>query len=155
MSRLQLAINVDDLESSIDFYRRLFATEPAKVRTGYANFAVAEPPLKLVLIENPGHGGSLNHLGVEVEDVDTVDAIQSRLAADGLTSVDERDTTCCYAKQDKFWVAGTPNGESWEIYTVLADSPTPNGEAEGQECCTSALIEASPAQEEAGKVCCG
>jgi catechol 2,3-dioxygenase-like lactoylglutathione lyase family enzyme len=155
MSRLQLAINVDDLDTSIDFYRRLFATEPAKVRTGYANFVVAEPPLKLVLIENPGHGGSLNHLGVEVEDVDTVDAIQSRLAQDGLASVDERDTTCCYAKQDKFWVAGAPNGESWEIYTVLADSATPNGEAEGQECCTSALIEASPAQEAAAEICCG
>ena len=128
MSRIQLALNVDDLETSIDFYRRLFASEPAKVRPGYANFAVAEPPLKLVLIENPGHGGSINHLGVEVEDVDTVDAIQGRLAADGLASVDERDTTCCYAKQDKFWVQGTPNGESWEVYTVLADSPTPNGE---------------------------
>ena len=135
MSRLQLAINVDDLETSIDFYRRLFATEPAKVRAGYANFAVTEQPLKLVLIENPGHGGSLNHLGVEVEDVDTVDAIQNRLAADGLASVDERDTTCCYAKQDKFWVAGTPNGESWEIYTVLADSPTFYGEDHGPACC--------------------
>ena len=155
MSRIQLALNVDDLETSIDFYRRLFASEPAKVRPGYANFAVAEPPLKLVLIENPGHGGSINHLGVEVEDVDTVDAIQSRLAADGLASVDERDTTCCYAKQDKFWVQGTPNGESWEVYTVLADSPTPNGEVEGQECCTSALVEPSPAQEAANAVCCG
>ena len=155
MSRIQLALNVDDLDTSIDFYRRLFATEPAKVRPGYANFAVAEPPLKLVLIENPGHGGSINHLGVEVEDVDTVDAIQSRLAADGLASVDERDTTCCYAKQDKFWVQGTPNGESWEVYTVLADSPTPNGEVEGQECCTSALVEPSPAQEAANAVCCG
>ena len=80
MSRVQLALNVDDLESSIAFYRRLFDTEPAKVRPGYANFAIAEPPLKLVLIENPGQGGSLNHLGVEVEDVDTVDAIQARLA---------------------------------------------------------------------------
>jgi len=155
MSRIQLALNVDDLETSIAFYRRLFASEPAKVRPGYANFAVAEPPLKLVLIENPGHGGSINHLGVEVEDVDTVDAIQSRLAADGLASVDERDTTCCYAKQDKFWVQGTPNGESWEVYTVLADSPTPNGEVEGQECCTSALVEPSPAQEAANAVCCG
>src|SRR5690349_24054521 len=87
MQRLQLALNVDDLETSIEFYRRLFATEPAKVREGYANFAVAEPPLKLVLIENPGNGGSLNHLGVEVEDVDTVDALQTRLAADGLASV--------------------------------------------------------------------
>jgi catechol 2,3-dioxygenase-like lactoylglutathione lyase family enzyme len=155
VSRLQLAINVNDLNASIDFYRRLFATEPAKVRTGYANFAVAEPPLKLVLIENPGQGGSLNHLGVEVEDVDTVDALQSRLAEDGLASVDERDTTCCYAKQDKFWVAGPPDGERWEIYTVLADSPTPNGEAEGQECCTGALIEASQAQEaSAATACC-
>ena len=124
MSRLQLALNVDDLGASVDFYRRLFATEPAKVRTGYANFAISEPPLKLVLLENPGHGGTLNHLGVEVEDVDTVDAIQTRLAADGLATVDERGTTCCYAKQDKFWVEGTPNGESWEVYTVLADSRT-------------------------------
>jgi catechol 2,3-dioxygenase-like lactoylglutathione lyase family enzyme len=153
MSRVQLAINVDDLEASIDFYRRLFVTEPAKVREGYANFAVAEPPLKLVLIENPGRGGSLNHLGVEVEDVATVDAIQTRLADDGLASIDERGTTCCYAKQDKFWVEGTPDGEAWEIYTVLADSPTPNGEAEGQECCTNLLIEPSPAQA-AATACC-
>ena len=111
MSRVQLALNVDDLEESVDFYRRLFGAEPAKVRPGYANFAIAEPPLKLVLLENPGQGGSLNHLGVEVEDVDAVDAIQVRLDADGLASVDERGTTCCYAKQDKFWVEGTPNGE--------------------------------------------
>ena len=122
MSRLQLALNVDDLQTSIAFYSKLFGTEPAKIRDGYANFAVAEPPLKLVLIENPGRGGSVNHLGVEVADVDTVDAEQTRLAAAGLASVDERDTVCCYAKQDKFWVQGTPNGEQWEIYTVLADS---------------------------------
>ena len=64
MSRVQLALNVDDVEQSVAFYSRLFGTEPAKTRPGYANFAVAEPPLKLVLIENPGHGGSLNHLGV-------------------------------------------------------------------------------------------
>jgi catechol 2,3-dioxygenase-like lactoylglutathione lyase family enzyme len=154
MSRVQLALNVDDLATSIAFYSKLFATEPAKVRPGYANFAVAEPPLKLVLIENPGHGGSINHLGVEVPDTDTVDAEQTRLAEAGFASVDERDTTCCYAKQDKFWVSGTPNGESWEIYTVLADSPTPNGEAEGQECCTNLLIDPSPAQVEAGSPCC-
>jgi catechol 2,3-dioxygenase-like lactoylglutathione lyase family enzyme len=122
MSRLQLALNVDDLEKSVEFYSRLFSAEPAKVRPGYANFAIADPPLKLVLMENPGHGGSLNHLGVEVEDVDTVDAQQTRLAASGLASVEERDTTCCYAKQDKFWVEGAPNGERWEIYTVLEDS---------------------------------
>jgi catechol 2,3-dioxygenase-like lactoylglutathione lyase family enzyme len=155
MSRVQLALNVDNLQESITFYRRLFNTEPGKIRPGYANFAIAEPSLKLVLIENPGHGGSINHLGVEVEDVDTVDAIQTRLAEDGLASTDERGTTCCYAKQDKFWVTGTPNGEAWEVYTVLADSLTPNGEPDGQECCASALIEASPAQKAAASACCG
>jgi catechol 2,3-dioxygenase-like lactoylglutathione lyase family enzyme len=154
MSRVQLALNVDDLEASVAFYSRLFGTEPAKTRPGYANFAVAEPPLKLVLIENPGHGGSLNHLGVEVADTDAVDAEQARLAEAGFASVDERDTTCCYAKQDKFWVSGTPNGEAWEIYTVLADSTSPNGEAEGQECCTNLLIDPSPAQASAN-ACCG
>jgi len=131
MSRVQLALNVDDLDTSIAFYTRLFGTEPAKVRPGYANFAVAEPPLKLVLIENPGQGGSLNHLGVEVADTDTVDAEQTRLAAAGLASVDERDTICCYAKQDKFWVQGAPNGEQWEVYTVLADAPA----VPEQTCC--------------------
>ena len=105
MGRLQLALNVEDIDASIAFYTRLFGTSPAKVRPGYANFAVADPPLKLVLIENAGHGGSINHLGVEVEDVDAVDAFQTRLSADGLASVDERGTTCCYAKQDKFWVS--------------------------------------------------
>ena len=120
--RLQLAINVDDLGESIDFYSKLFGAGPAKVKPGYANFAIADPPLKLVLMEHPGQGGSLNHLGVEVTDTDAVDAEQTRLAGVGLASVDERDTTCCYAKQDKFWVEGAPNGERWEIYTVLADS---------------------------------
>ncbi|MEO7234964.1 MAG: ArsI/CadI family heavy metal resistance metalloenzyme [Lapillicoccus sp.] len=124
MSRVQLALNVDDLATSVAFYTRLLGTPPAKTRPGYANFAVAEPPLKLVLLENPGQGGTLNHLGVEVADVDTVDAEQSRLAEHGLATVDERGTTCCYAKQDKFWVQGTPDGERWEVYTVLADSPT-------------------------------
>ena len=121
MSRLQLALNVDDVDQAVAFYSRLFGTEPAKRRPGYANFAIAEPPLKLVLLENPGHGGSLNHLGVEVEDVDKVDAEQTRLAEQGLASTDERGTTCCYAKQDKFWVEGAPGTERWEIYTVLAD----------------------------------
>jgi catechol 2,3-dioxygenase-like lactoylglutathione lyase family enzyme len=134
MSRIQLALNVDDLDASITFYSTLFGTEPAKVRPGYANFAVADPPLKLVLLENPGQGGSVNHLGVEVPDVDTVDAEQSRLAEHGLSSVDERGTTCCYAKQDKFWVDGAPNGERWEVYTVLADSPT-FAAVDGPACC--------------------
>jgi catechol 2,3-dioxygenase-like lactoylglutathione lyase family enzyme len=141
MSRVQLALNVDSLDASIGFYSRLFGTEPAKVKPGYANFAVSEPPLKLVLIENPGQGGTVNHLGVEVPDVDTVDAQQTRLAEAGLASVDERGTTCCYAEQDKFWVQGAPDGERWEIYTVLADSPTFAGAQTAvteiaQGCCT-------------------
>jgi predicted enzyme related to lactoylglutathione lyase len=148
MSRVQLALNVDNLDKAIAFYSKLFRTEPAKVRPGYANFAVAEPPLKLVLLENPGQGGSLNHLGVEVADVDTVDAEQTRLAEAGLASVDERGTTCCYAKQDKFWVQGAPNGERWEVYTVLADSATfTAAEDAGPACCGSdnASAEAAPA----------
>ena len=146
MSRIQLALNVDDLEQSIEFYTRLFGTEPAKVRPGYANFAIAEPALKLVLIENPGHGGSLNHLGVEVLDTDTVDAEQTRLAAAGLASVDQRDSTCCYAKQDKFWVQGAPNGEQWEVYTVLGDSETFAGTEAGEPgCCgDTAKLELQP-----------
>lgn len=124
MNRIQLALNVDDVDAAVAFYSKLFDTEPAKRRPGYANFAISEPPLKLVLLENPGQGGTLNHLGVEVADTDTVDAAQTRLAAAGLASVDERDSTCCYAKQDKFWVEGAPDGERWEIYTVLADSQT-------------------------------
>jgi catechol 2,3-dioxygenase-like lactoylglutathione lyase family enzyme len=124
VSRLQLALNVDDLDAAIAFYSKLFGTEPAKTRDGYANFAVADPPLKLVLLENPGKGGTLNHLGVEVESTDAVDAEQTRLAGVGLASVDERGATCCYATQDKFWVEGTPSGERWEVYTVLTDSET-------------------------------
>jgi catechol 2,3-dioxygenase-like lactoylglutathione lyase family enzyme len=139
MSRVQLALNVDNLQESISFYAKLFNTRPAKVKPGYANFAVVEPPLKLILIENPGQGGSINHLGVEVADIDTVDAEQTRLAGEGFASIDERGTTCCYAKQDKFWVQGAPNGERWEIYTVLADSPTFAGEGdERSSCCGSA-----------------
>ncbi|MFT4286687.1 ArsI/CadI family heavy metal resistance metalloenzyme [Nocardioides sp.] len=126
MSRIQLALNVDNLDDSISFYSTLFGTEPAKIKPGYANFAVADPPLKLVLVENPGQGGSVNHLGVEVADTETVDAEQTRLHDSGFASVDERDTVCCYARQDKFWVESAPDGERWEIYTVLADSPTFN-----------------------------
>lgn len=126
--RIQLALNVNDLDESIAFYRKLFAAEPAKVRPGYANFALTDPPLKLILMENPGQGGSLNHLGVEVASTDAVEVEQARLAVAGLAAVEERGTTCCYAWQDKFWVQGAPNGERWEIYTVLEDSPTFWGE---------------------------
>ena len=153
MSRVQLALNVNDIDEAVAFYTKMFGTEPAKRRPGYANFAISEPPLKLVLLENPGQGGSLNHLGVQVPDIGTVDAMATRLAEAGLASVDERDTTCCYAKQDKFWVQGTPNGESWEIYTVLADSETFYGEQDGQACCGGAAAESAEATASSGPCC--
>lgn len=138
MSRVQLALNVNDLDSAIAFYSKLFGTEPAKVRDGYANFAITDPPLKLVLIENPGHGGSLNHLGVEVEDTDLVVAASERLRSEGLSTEVEEHTECCFALQDKVWVHG-PDAEPWEFYTVLADSPVmhtvPAARAEASECC--------------------
>ena len=120
------------------FYSALFGVEPAKRRPGYANFAVVDPPMKLVLLENPGKGGSINHLGIEVADIDTVDSELVRLSAAGFASTEERDTTCCYAKQDKFWVEGAPNGEQWEVYTVLADSMTFDGQKgapAAADCC--------------------
>jgi hypothetical protein len=123
MSRVQLALNVDNLADGVAFYSKLFNTQPAKLKEGYANFAIAEPPLKLVLIENPGHGGSINHLGVEVESSETVHAEIGRLAGEGLFTEEEMGTTCCFATQDKVWVTG-PGGEKWEVYTVLADSDT-------------------------------
>ena len=123
MSRVQLALNVDDLDEAIAFYSKLFHTEPGKVRPGYANFAITDPPLKLVLLENPGHGGTLNHLGVEVESSDKVHEEIARLAGEGMFPEEQVGTTCCYATQDKAWVTG-PAGEKWEVYTVLSDSET-------------------------------
>jgi len=123
MSRVQLALNVDDLDEAITFYTKLFNTAPAKVKPGYANFAVAEPPLKLVLLENPGQGGTLNHLGVEVPSSEDVHAEIARLSGEGLFTDEEIGTTCCFAIQDKVWVTG-PAGEKWEVYTVLKDSET-------------------------------
>ena len=119
MSRLQLALNVSDLDQAIDFYSKLFATAPNKRKPGYANFAIADPPLKLVLFEHADAEARLNHLGVEVADSDAVWAHQSRLADAGVESLEESGT-CCFAKQDKVWVDG-PDG-SWEIYTVLEDA---------------------------------
>jgi catechol 2,3-dioxygenase-like lactoylglutathione lyase family enzyme len=155
--RIQLAINVDDLTESIGFYSKLFGAEPAKVRPGYANFAIADPPLKLILMENRGQGGSLNHLGVEVANTDAVDAEQQRLAEVGLASIDERDTTCCYARQNKFWVEGTPNGERWEIYTVLEDSQTFWGQDGGQgwAAVEEALDAGASASSASATQCCG
>ena len=140
MSRVQLALNVDDLESAVVFYSKLFGAEPAKVRPGYANFAVADPPLKLVLFQQPGKGGTINHLGVEVDGPAEVADAQARLAAAGLATATEDDVACCYARQDKVWVDG-PSGEPWEIYTVLDDVEMPGGQLRtvdpetGAVCC--------------------
>ncbi|GLZ49632.1 glyoxalase [Actinomycetospora sp. NBRC 106375] len=123
MSRVQLALRVSDLEGSIRFYSRLFGVEPAKRRPGYANFAVAEPPLKLVLLEGEADRPTvMDHLGVEVESTDEVDDATARLSELGLFTQVEDDTTCCYARQDKVWVRG-PGNEPWEVYTVKDDSP--------------------------------
>lgn len=121
MSRVQLALNVSDLDSAIEFYSKLFNTKPAKVREGYANFAIAEPPLKLVLIAGGGTPGTMNHLGIEVESTDDVAKATSRLTSEGLATDVEEETTCCYAVQDKVWV-NAPDGEPWEVYTVLSDA---------------------------------
>jgi catechol 2,3-dioxygenase-like lactoylglutathione lyase family enzyme len=139
MGRIQLALNVEDVDASVAFYEKLFGVPPAKRRPGYANFAIAEPPLKLVLIQNPGKGATLNHLGVEVFSPEEVVRADERLTAAGLAPKPEMGTTCCYAVQDKVWVHD-PDGAPWEVYTVLADAPvgphavpsaTPSG------CCAS------------------
>lgn len=151
MSRVQLALNVDDLDAAITFYSALFGTEPAKVKRGYANFAIAEPPLKLVLLENPGRGGTLNHLGVQVDSSDAVHAEIARLTEAGLFTEEEIGTTCCFATQDKVWVTG-PDAERWEVYTVLADSetfgPDPQRAEDDPGCCGRSDAETET-------VCCG
>ena len=157
MSRVQLALNVDDLDEAITFYSKLFGAAPAKVKPGYANFAIAEPPLKLVLLENPGHGGSLNHLGVEVESSDQVHVEIGRLAGEGLFTEEEMGTTCCFATQDKVWVTA-PGGERWEVYTKLADSetfgvsPQTGAQSDDTICCGTAAGEQPAAAAQAS--CC-
>ena len=157
MSRVQLALNVTDVDAAVDFYTKLFATPVNKRKPGYANFEIAEPPLKLVLIETTdevrgvGVTGALNHLGVEVESGDEVGAARDRFAQAGLASFDENDTTCCYALQDKVWVHD-PSGAPWEVYVVKDDNPVDGRPAtaslplleakaeagfEGAGCCTS------------------
>lgn len=132
MARVQLALNVTDLETAVDFYSRLFGARPAKRAPGYANFVVAEPPLKLVLFEGD-QGGTLNHLGVEVDTTAEVAATDARLRGEGLDTTTQDGVACCYAVQDKTWVAG-PDGEQWEVYTVLGDAPT-LGCAPDSSCC--------------------
>jgi catechol 2,3-dioxygenase-like lactoylglutathione lyase family enzyme len=144
MSRVQLALNVADLDASIDFYTKLFDTPPAKVRDGYANFAIADPPLKLILFAGDGEPGSLNHIGVEVESVEAVSAAVARAEGGQLAADVQENISCCYAVQDKVWIHGPEN--SWEFYTVHDDAPNllPEG-----ECC----VPANPNAEAAG--CCG
>ena len=122
MSRVQLALNVGDLDEAIAFYTKLFRTPPAKVRQGYANFAIAEPPLKLVLIAGAGEPGTMNHVGVEVETTDEVAEAIARFQGEGMPTEVQENTSCCYAVQDKVWVQGPD--VAWEIYTVLGDAPS-------------------------------
>ena len=131
MARVQLALNVSDVDAAVDFYSKVFATEPAKRRPGYANFAITDPPLKLVLLQSET-GGTLNHLGVEVQSADEVTAATTRLSGNGLETATEEGVSCCYAVQDKVWV-DDPDGAPWEIYTVLADDdhPAQQSPAEG------------------------
>ncbi len=147
MSRVQLALNVNDVDTAVAFYSKLFGAEPAKRRAGYANFALTEPALKLVLLENPGQGDTLNHLGVELETTEAVDAALARAAEQGFFTAEERNSTCCYATQDKFWVTA-PDGERWEHYVVLADSATFHGKPEdaGEACCDDPEPTADQAQ---------
>lgn len=146
MSRMQLALNVDDLDQAIAFYSKLFNVAPAKRKQGYANFAVAEPPLKLVLLENPGQGGTINHLGVEVESSEKVHSEIARLSGEGLFTEEEINSTCCFATQDKVWVTG-PAKEKWEVYTVLSDSDTFGTSPQ--------LLTDSGAQSDESSACCG
>lgn len=145
MSRVQLALNVSDLEAAVGFYSELFSTEPAKREPGYANFAIEDPPLKLVLVEDSarasGAAGALNHLGVEVESSDQVGRAAARLTEAGLEATEQMGTTCCFAVQDKVWV-DDPDGAPWEVYVVLADAPTETGIQGDGTCCAADGVEA-------------
>ncbi|MFJ9135727.1 MULTISPECIES: ArsI/CadI family heavy metal resistance metalloenzyme [unclassified Streptomyces] len=155
MSRVQLALRVPDLPASIAFYSKLFNTEPAKLRDGYANFAIADPPLKLVLVQGTADDATrMDHLGVEVDTTDAVHAATTRLADEGLATDVENDTTCCYALQDKVWVHG-PGQEPWEVYVVKADTES-MAKQKGSTCCaTSDTAETgSGSQAEAVDGCC-
>ncbi|MFF8841063.1 ArsI/CadI family heavy metal resistance metalloenzyme [Streptomyces sp. NPDC015130] len=155
MSRVQLALRVPDLAASVAFYTKLFGTEPAKLRDGYANFAVAEPPLKLVLIEGAENEHTrLDHLGVEVDTTEAVHAATARLGEAGLPTTEENDTTCCYALQDKVWVHG-PGREPWEVYVVKADAGT-LAKQQGSTCCagTAATSDSEAGEPVAAGGCC-
>ncbi len=154
MSRVQLALNVSDLDEAVACYSKLFGAEPAKRRPGYANFAIADPPLKLVLMESEdargrGVAGALNHLGVEVETTDEVAVASGRLSAEGLETEVQDQTTCCFAVQDKVWV-NDPDGAPWEVYTVLADAPAESGIAGDGSCCIPEAVQGATVSVGAG-----
>ncbi len=142
MSRLQLALNVSDLDEAVSFYSRFFKTEPAKLRPGYANFAIAEPPLKLVLFENPKAAGAINHLGVEVFSTSEVVDATKYLSSQGFVTDVEDGTICCHALQDKVWVNG-PDDSRWEVYTVLADAEALKPVDGDSVCCATESLEVS------------
>lgn len=148
--RLQLALNVDDIDQAVDFYSRLFDAKPAKRKPGYANFAIANPPLKLVLFEVKGAPERLNHLGVEVFDGEAVTAATERLKAAGLETLVEDETTCCYAKQDKVWTI-EPQGLRWEWCRILEDSETFSGRPSASEVTATGAASGAPEVER----CCG
>lgn len=150
MSRVQLALNVTDVDAAAEYYGKLFNAEPAKRREGYVNFAIENPPLKLVLIEN-ATGGSINHLGVEVASTDEVTAADQRLTGQGLDTKVEEEVACCYAVQDKTW-SKDPDGVDWEIYTVLADADVMS-ESDDGGCCSEVAGETSETKE-AASACC-
>lgn len=159
MPRVQLALNVSDLEAAIAFYSKLFVTSPSKREPGYANFAIAEPPLKLVLIESPsarasGALGAVNHLGIEVETSDDVVMAAKRLFEAGLDTAIEEATTCCYALQDKVWVHD-PDGAPWEVYAVLEDAPEWTLSSDDGTCCAHDAVSAGEATgTSAARTCC-
>jgi catechol 2,3-dioxygenase-like lactoylglutathione lyase family enzyme len=147
VSRVQLALNVSDLDAAVAFYSKLFDVQPAKLRPGYANFAIATPPLKLVLMEvaelrGEGVDTALNHLGVEVESSEEVATAAQRLSDRGLDTKVEEQTTCCYAVQDKVWVSD-PDGAPWEVYTVLADAPAQDASSCDRPCCVASSAASS------------
>ncbi|MFJ9851223.1 ArsI/CadI family heavy metal resistance metalloenzyme [Streptomyces sp. NPDC101150] len=154
MSRAQLALNVPDLDASVEFYSKLFGVEPAKRRPGYANFAITEPPLKLVLIEGEvGQETHLDHLGVEVDSTEQVTAATDRLKEAGLATFEENDTSCCYALQDKVWVHG-PGKEPWEVYVVKADADQMGkSEVLSSDACCSSQTAAESAEPACGCAC--
>jgi catechol 2,3-dioxygenase-like lactoylglutathione lyase family enzyme len=151
--KAHLAINVTDAAASTEFYKKMFGIEPSKVRTGYAKFDIANPPLNFTLNEVPfGGAGALSHLGIQVATSDDVNTLRDRWAAAGLTPRDEKQTTCCYALQDKAWITD-PDGNEWEAFVVLEDN-LPEAKADGSSCCAPAFTNPEDKQQPAATACC-